>query len=439
VTRLQRALASGDRPAQGQPFLTVSQGPNNYWAPAEQTNAVIFPTPLGPAVNPMPDTLASISQVWGLRRDTWTLGNAGLIGTNDANAGWFRPVRITHAAATLQSDSICGLHFVFEGQAFEVSFAGNNAGVTMIVDGVYAASRRIVNAMVAGVLAGPLDSYNTFVRFDFGSRATRRISFYGRSTQGPVSISVGAADRLEGWDRSDEPSMAVMADSYGGASTALWGVSGLFWEAAALMGIPHCDINAIGGTGYAPNTGTPDTFNPGNTFVARVASSAVRQPDLHLTAGGINDNNGSAAPPLYDSAEQARLGFENAVFRYYRDLRSALPGTVLAAVGPWQPNVNYYWDYAIDKVEVIVAAIRAAGGPWVVVDNLRGGWLNSSGASAERTGQPWQTGTGTTANPQGDGNGDIYLSTDGTHPNEAGTSYLAGLLASQLGAAIRAL
>jgi lysophospholipase L1-like esterase len=63
------------------------------------------------------------------------------------------------------------------------------------------------------------------------------------------------------------------------------------------------------------------------------------------------------------------------------------------------------------------------------VDNLSGGWVNSAGAQDLGTGTAWQTGTGTEATPKGDGNGDLYLSGDGTHPNEAGVVYLAGRLA----------
>jgi lysophospholipase L1-like esterase len=45
------------------------------------------------------------------------------------------------------------------------------------------------------------------------------------------------------------------------------------------------------------------------------------------------------------------------------------------------------------------------------------------------TGIGWQTGTGNEASPKGDGNGDLYVSSDGTHPNEAGVAYLSGRLA----------
>uniref|UniRef100_UPI003FA78381 hypothetical protein n=1 Tax=Salmonella enterica TaxID=28901 RepID=UPI003FA78381 len=77
--------------------------------------------------------------------------------------------------------------------------------------------------------------------------------------------------------------------------------------------------------------------------------------------------------------------------------------------------------------------------PWVFLDNLAGGWRNSAGAQSPGSGTGWQTGTGTVASPRGDGNGDLYVSADGTHPSEAGADYLGDTIAAQLAPAIAAL
>jgi hypothetical protein len=38
----------------------------------------------------------------------------------------------------------------------------------------------------------------------------------------------------------------------------------------------------------------------------------------------------------------------------------------------------------------------------------------------------WITGTGNVSNPVGNGNADLYISSDGVHPTSAGIAYLAG-------------
>jgi len=433
TTPLQRLRAALQRvpPEVSASPVSVTQTPG---APALGPTATILPGPLGRGTNPNPINLANLSQVWGWRRDLWTRQTAGLIGTTAANTGWVTPVSRRHRAATAGSDGVCGLHFVFDGRAFEVLFAGTDAQITLIADGRYMAPRVVTQA--AGV---PLNKPNCYVQFDFGSRATRQVSIYGRSSQGPCALAIASGDTIQPWDRSAEPSFAAMTDSYGGVRGPNWGSSGPFWEAAALLGIPHLDIDAIGGTGYAPNNATSDTRNPGNAFGARVAGIVDGAPDLFLTCGSLNDNNSIAAPPLYASAAEALAAFDAGVVDYYQRLRAALPDSLLVATGPWAPREHVPPDpVALSKAATIRAALQAVGGPWVYLDNLQGGWANSAGAIGG-AGGAWQTGTGTVAVPTGKGNGDLYVSADGTHPSEAGCQYLARRIADDLRAAIVAM
>jgi lysophospholipase L1-like esterase len=438
VQRLQNAIRNVQPLTVAPVPVRVTQGGANVGAPLLGPSALILPTPLGATVRPNPVTLADLPQWWGWRRDTWARLPAGYFGNSDANQSWFQPMQVSHPAATSGSVGACATHFVFDGRAFEILFAGVGVEVVLIADGQYQSARYINTSLQNGVPGAPLNRPNTYTQFDFGNAAVRRISLYCRSTQGPCAIATAPGDTLQAWDRSDEPAMCAMADSYGGFPNPHWGGSGPFWEAAALLGIPHVDLNYIGGTGYAPNNTNADTRNPGNAFAARINSSARAEPDLFVTAGGINDNNWLAAPPLFATGEDARASFIAGVNNYYQNLRAALPGAVLVAIGPWQPNVAFYPSVAPTKVATIKAALQATSGPWVFIDNLQGGWINSAGRSAPATGQPWQTGSGNVGNPRGDGNGDIYVLPDGVHPTEAGCSYLAEQLFSNLRAAILA-
>lgn len=440
LSRLRGALLNSTPPTVAPTGITVTQGAAQSADPSLGSDALIVPAPRGQGVNPNPATLANVPDVWGYRRDTWKQSTVGYIGSSGSNGSWYVPVAQWHDAATLRAFGMCGVHFTFTGRVIEVLFAGTDVQATLLADGQYVAPAFINTELTAGVSGAPLNAPNAYVRFDFGSSATRKISLHAISSQGPCAIAIGKQDTLTPWDRSSEPSFCAITDSYGQARGVNFYTGGPFWEAAALLGIPHLDLNAIGGTGYAPNNGGNDARNPGNAFVARVAEGAVTAPDLVLTAGGVNDNNSAAAEPLYATAAEAQAGFDAAVATYFRDLRAALPNAVLAALGPWAPVESTPVDaVAQSKADTIRAALRSIAGPWVFLDNLHGGWINSAGGSAASNGRGWQTGTGNVGQPRGDGNGDVYVSADGVHPTPAGCEYLGGVIASQLRAAILAL
>ncbi len=426
LERLKVALLQAPLQASITP-VAVTQGMANSAASSFGNGALVYP-----ALGSVDQSLATVPQVWGHHRELWArLGGAVIEGHV------VHPLQRAHQAATMNSVGVCGLHFEFDGAAFEILFAGNGPTITLVADGHYMAPKLIQTTLQGGVAGVPLSAPNTFVRFEFGTRQRRLISVYTWSSQGPCAIATEPGDSLVAWDRSGEASFAAIADSYGGGRGSQWR-GGPFWEAAALLGIPHIDLDAIGGTGYAPNATNSDTLDPGNAFAVRLPTSVDAQPDLFFTAGGINDNNSIAAPP-YPSAAAARAGFNNAVNQYYTQLRAALPQSVLVATGPWAPRQSTPTDpVALSKADTIKAALQAAGGLWVFLDNLQGGWVNSAGASAAASG-PWQTGTGTSAAPVGDGNGDLYLVADGVHPNEAGCDYLGTRIAIDLRAALLAL
>lgn len=424
LTRLKAALASTAPVIDASVALAVTQGASQSAASSFGAGAQ-FIAPLPQDGN---GDLATATQVYGRRRDLWPQA-AGRIASRTVI-----PMAVSHIAATLGSQSRVGLHFVHTGSAFELLVAGANNAATVVVDGriVGCADATQTLAQLNTTLdGGPIKGLNTTLKFDFGSSATRHVSLYTMASQGACALVVAAGDSVAAWDRSAEASFAAMTDSYGGAPSAAWGWGGLFYSAAQALGIPHLDLDAIGGTGYAPNASNPDTLLAGNAFDARLASLTAAQPDLVVTAGSLNDNNSSASPP-YATGDAAKAGFAAAVTAYYADLRARLPDAVLAATGPWQPPSVLPANAAqLDKAAVIQAALVAAGGSWVFVDNLNGGWINSAGArgAASVTDAPWQTTV----------NAATYIDIDGVHPNAAGCEYLGARLATALRAALMAL
>ncbi|KPF47834.1 hypothetical protein IP87_00270 [beta proteobacterium AAP121] len=409
---------------------TVTQGPGNDAGSAFGSAARFLPA----FSNSNTASLADAGDVWGHRRETWTAPAPGVARISGVNVF---PVQRVHPAATLASEGVCALHFRLQGQAFEVLMAGIAVNLTVVVDGALLTGGWFDRSWGPAGAGTGLTAPNAMLRFDLGSRATREISVYARSSQGPCALVVDAQDTLLPWDRSAEAAMGAMADSYGGAPGQVFSTGGPLWEAAARLGIAHIDINAIGGTGYAPNS-VPGRGNPGDAFEARLPSCVRALPDLFITAGGINDNNSQALFP-YASAQAARDGFEAAVRSYYRALRNALPQAVLVGLGPWAPRESVPpVATALAKAEAVRNALSEVGGPWIFLDNLRGGWTSSAGAGSAGGG-PWQTGTGTVAAPTGQGNGDLYISADGTHPTTAGVVHLGAQIADGVRAALATL
>lgn len=424
LSRLQAALATTAPVVDGATAVTIAQGASNSADSSFGSGAQFFP--------PLPESstsnLATVDQVWGYLRELWPQAGGVIAGQAVV------PVARKHVAQSLGSSGRAGLHFVHTGKAFELLVAGANNAVTIVVDGKYVGCSHASDPLVqlnTSADGGPIAGRNTMLKFDFGASATRNVSLYTMASQGACALAVAAGDTVAPWDRGAEASFGAMADSYGGAPTTVWGWGGLFYQAALALGIPHVDLDAIGGTGYATNPTTADTILAGNAFDARLASSVASQPDLFVTAGGLNDNNENALPP-YASADAAKAGFAAAVAAYYTDLRERLPDAVLVALGPWQPPTVLPASAAqLDKAAVIRAALAAAGGRWIFVDNINGGWANSSGKSAAPSAAdgPWQTLA----------NAATYIDADDIHPNAEGCAYFATRLATALRASILAL
>lgn len=435
IARLKAAIAGAATLRLAAVPVDVTQGLSNRAEPSLGPRARILPAPLGSAVNPNPNTLATPGQVWGFRRDQWSTFQGGYVGTTEANGSWFQSVLFNHVFESTACAVPTAFHFQFDGRAFEVLYYGRSPSSVLIADGQYMAPQAIQRTLQGGVEGSPLSAADTYVRYDFGSAAVRRVSLYCGTSLGTAAIAVGENDTITAWDRSAEASITVQTDSYGAAASRMWPFNGIFFEAAMRLGIAHVDTDAIGGTGYAPNS----VFTrAGDAFRGRLPQMTRRAPDLFIVAGGINDNNWLELPP-YASGDDARAGFDAAVNGYFAELRAALPNSVIAALAPWHPNEAQYPEPARDKADTIRAAVQRLAGPWIFIDNLRGGWLASSGGFASSPGRGWQTGTGNVGQPRGDGNGDLYVAADGTHPSIEGTAYLGQQLAEHLRAAIATL
>ena len=348
------------------------------------------------------------------------------------------------------------IHVVHNGQYLELLMGNANPSFTIQVDGAYLFSKLINKGITSGAETAVDFSdglQNTWVKFDFGSRATRRLGIWSTAGGGIVNLATAdAKDQVTGWDRSDEPYCIAITDSYGQGGSTQWYQGGMYREAFARLGIPHVLFDAYGGTGFAP---TVTQQAAGTAGRSRINENAWVTPDIVLIGLGLNDN-ANIADFQYTSANAALAGFTSAGNATLARARARYPSAILVVMGcpsPSAVNANFATQgaYNYTKNNVMLSAVRNLTGPWVWVDTFLDYVQTSTGyakgpvgtysvltSSANPSGAVWMTGTGKTTLTTGDGNCDLY-SDDGTHPNALGNVYMGTRLANALRPALMSL
>jgi lysophospholipase L1-like esterase len=193
--------------------------------------------------------------------------------------------------------------------------------------------------------------------------------------------------------------MMVVGDSFAAAGGATV-VNNAFPQVLSdLLGVRDMWNNGVGSTGYLQDASGTQT-----TFRQRLPDAVNARPDILLVVGGHND------------ASFGVQAFRAEVTAYLRAAR-ALPDLIAVPIIIGGINGGN-GTAALAPFETAMAeAVAAFNDPLVFyfpeITNPEGAWF---------------TGTGSTAALTGSGNCDIYISSDGIHPNDAGHAFLAGRL-----------
>lgn len=354
------------------------------------------------------------------------------------------------------------IHFIHDGQFFEILLSNANPIFGLVVDGKMAWSGGQIDRVITNGVAGATMSdglQNCWVKIDFGSRATRSISLYGTSGGGLLNIALAdSRDTMRPWDRSLEGTAVIVADSFGQSSSKFFSTFGMYGVALHMLGIPVRYGNAIGGSGYARTSVQTDIAV---SFLNRAEYLANKfQPDLILLAGGLNDNATQAEEILgYATAAVAQASFTAAVNQTLTRCRAAAPKAIIAVCNIFTPSASNanYGNVGLRnalKADIIRSQVLTLPGPWVFVDpgtdevRNSSGYVKPAGGSyptsglllPNPTGVAWMTGTGSVDSLKNNGNGDLYMGGDLVHPGPNGANEVFGLmLASALHVAITAL
>lgn len=252
------------------------------------------------------------------------------------------------------------------------------------------------------------------------------------------------------------PTVGFIGDSYSGGSTDVPAASTIDRVASRRLGVRSVS-SAQGGTGYITDGRANIASNSVFGSAERVGLIVRAQPDAVAVIGGLND-------------EGKDLGqLAAAVKKCLADLRAGLPDAPIVVVGP-QPSggARTVGGTFADLVKATADAVASCGVDGVAfVDwaGLAGGrakdfhagqtywrgdtvayagaiyrveaafWAGGSPAAAfpdVRQVSAVFTGTGKAGSPADDGNRDLYISADGTHPTNQGSEALGDALAACL-------
>lgn len=278
------------------------------------------------------------------------------------------------------------ISFFVYGDSFEFKYKENNALAEIYVDGES-----------TGINTIPSTGNIRYGKVTFASTGLYRIDMrVWNYYLGGFNLEATASM----YPTADNGRIIVVGDSFtegAGASNALLGyVHHLNW----MLGTFNIWASGSGGTGYC----NPNSAGGRVTFGARLQHDVIdNNPHTVITAGGINDLS-------YTEAE-----FQAAVDDYYSDLVAGLPKAKIVIISPYYPKESTAPLAFRDILQSKAAEIGA-----VFIDTV------GDGANG------YFTGTGDVAVPVGDGNADLFISSDNTHPSDAGHLYLAHRLGTEL-------
>lgn len=361
------------------------------------------------------------------------------------------------------------IDFLFDGVEFEVILKGMPSLFRVRVDGEFVSD---------GAYSPVNDGAIRYKKFQFPSRKLRRITIdaHGMAFGGIVADPTATVQPFS----HTGPRCIVMGDSIteGAAATGL-SASGWVRSFGESMAWPDTWPSGSGGTGYlAPGAGR-------YKFRDRVAADLIAfNPDVWVIAGGINDyinytaeEVGAEAALLYSQIKQALPSSVGIVLSpFWRGGVETMPYTILAVRDAIRSAADSAGLQFVDLIEMpfdgapITSTVHAfvasaanafystsilpaggnieigsganrercsitavsGAGPYLVTITRGLQKAHSAGEPITEVGPSLWTGTGRVGATAGDGNSDVYISADGTHPTQSGHDAIGETVASLL-------
>ncbi len=371
------------------------------------------------------------------RRLPVRVGGSGVIREIGSRGLWDATL---HRSKAGSSCTVPGVEFVLHGDSFEVVFTAAAATTSYLleIDGhpTTGAFQSVATTTGSG----------RYLKVVFASSSVRRIALYLDTPTAINGVTVPLTALVDAAPR--RPVIAFVSDSYmGGSSGSRTSESFAWWVCRALGA--EFGGSAIGGSGYISGGSASKKWGE----ESRVATTARFTPDLIVFAGTGNDS-------LYTPAQ-----IQTAAADTYAAYAAACPGVPQIVVGPMAASATYTIS---STTSAIISAIKSAAdaAPSVVkffdaigtATGVPAAWAAgyyAAGARVTHLGSVWEAdfaggtdsrnwtpgnstnndmwrrvtwgydGTGRVGATTGDGNRDVCLYTDTTHPTPTGQVALA--------------
>ncbi len=303
-------------------------------------------------------------------------------------------------AVEVATNNSGSMSFVTDAPQLTIEAVGQHS-IQIIVDGR--------NVIVGGnpelVVNG-----NAYLTLDFttaGGRKSRTITWLNWGGLRLSGVAVDPASTVSAPVPTFKIRACVFGDSIASGGNGFPIIAEDFWaqRVGEMLGWSDVWNLAEGGTGYV---------NPGpggsSTFVKLASEATSNACNLVLFWGGLNDSN-DADPQI-----------QSAALTTFKTIRAGLPNAPIVVFGLY-PASSGPSATVIGVENAIHSAVTQFDDPQTYFVPV----------STDPAG-PWVYGTGTVANPAGNGNADICVSNDGVHPTE---SCITDILAPHIASALR--
>jgi lysophospholipase L1-like esterase len=210
------------------------------------------------------------------------------------------------------------------------------------------------------------------------------------------------------WPAQPRKRVAVISDSYGtGPTSTSEGAilaGNLCGELAVRGGLEVWNLSQ-GSTGVVNNAGGTNGETVWGSTSRMAALGAIPRPDIILIFGGGDDSNFATYP------EAATLAAHTAL---WNAINTAFPTIPLVVAGIESGSPSGFVTADMTQLNTDMKTLALANPAVTKFVDMRS--------------VPWITGTGNLGSPVGDGNADLFMSSDAVHPSHAGYGYYADRL-----------
>lgn len=333
-----------------------------------------------------------------------------LLGGNYFDNGTISGARHAYSISAVSSGGIAMqtgngiLEFCSDAPRLEVRMAQQSASRVEVAVGLGNSAPQYITKTATATAVGGGEQQ---IVFDWKGVREERL-YRVHSSNWFSRITMDANSRIWAPAQDNYIKAVFVGDSYVGGTGATYVDGDYVAIASYLCGFQNPWQSGIGGTGYVnPGAATP--------FISHISDVINANPDIVVIAGGTNDTGSSAAT------------VQAAVLLYIQTLRAGLPTVPIVVLGVWPKSTGP--SAAVLTTEgAVSAAVTQFNDPLCVFEPI----------ATDPTGS-WIFGTGNTGAPAGNGNADLYIGSDGTHPNDAGYDFLGRRSAVAVQSAIRTM